>query len=810
MYALEADPRNYQKEGQPEPVGEVKEVRINGKKFKLGKSVEGEFEAALKEVLARHLSAFAWSAADMTGINPDFLGHRLYINPHVRPIAQQRRKFNDEKRQAIREEVGKLVDAGHIREIQYLKWLSNVVMVKKSNGKWRMCVDFTDLNSACLKDCYPLPNISILVDNASGHRLLSFIDAFSGYNQIRMHPSDEEKTAFMAESANYCYKVMPFGLKNVGATYQRLMDKILQPMFGRNVHAYVDDMVVTSPKEAAHLADLEELFCTINECGLKLNPEKCVFDVCAGKFLGFLLTKRGIEANPDKCATIIQMKSPTNTKEVKQLTGRMAALSRFLSASGDKGYPYFSCLRKNERFQWTEDCEEAFRRLKEYLAQLFVLCRSIPGKPLRLYLCVTDRAINSVIVQDYERAQKPVYYVSKVLQGAETRYQSVEKAALAVVLTARRLRHYFQGFTVITMTDLLLRQVLGKPDLAGRLVKWAVELSEFDIRFEPRGPLKGQFLVDFVAEMTPDRAPQSEDFVWNLSVDGASNLKGSGAGIILEGPQGVLLERALRFSFKTRNNQAEYEALIAGILLAQEMGVRRLLAKSDSQLIVGQITGNFQAKDPHLALYLNYVKTLADNFTSFELTHVPREQNSRADLLSKLATSGKGGTHRTVIQETMRAPRVTMGDAQEECVNATELGTKETWMTPYALYLSDGILPTEPECAKMIRRNAKRYTLLDGHLFRSGYTHPLLTCVDEEQSARILFELHEGSCESHIGGRALSLKAIRAGYYWPTMKADCHLYAKNANNVRSMQIGTISPHKSYTRYLARGHSTHGV
>ena len=164
----------------------------------------------------------------------------------VRPVRQRRRKFNEERRLVIREETQKMLSAEHIREIQYPEWLANVVLVKKANGKWRMCVDFTDLNKACPKDSYPLPNIDALLDSALGCKMLSFLDAFSRYNQIKMHPRDEGKTTFMTETCSYCYKVIPFGLKNVGATYQRLMDKVLAPMLGRNVQAYVDDMVVTS------------------------------------------------------------------------------------------------------------------------------------------------------------------------------------------------------------------------------------------------------------------------------------------------------------------------------------------------------------------------------------------------------------------------------------------------------------------------------------------------------------------------------------------------------------------------------------
>jgi len=254
-----------------------------------------------------------------------------------------------------------------------------------------------------------------------------------------MHPNDESKTAFMTELTSYCYKVMPFGLKNADATYQRLMDRILTSMLRRNVHAYVDDMVVTSKEKKQHVTDLEELFSTIGKYNLKLNPEKCVFGVEAGKFLGFMLTERGIEANPEKCVAIIEMRSPATVKEVQQLTGRMTALSRFLSSNGDKGYPYFQCLMKNNHFVWTSEYEEAFVQLKEYLASPPVLGRPMVGLPLRLYFSITNRVINSVIVQDQDQVQKPIYFIIKVLQGPEERYQAIEKVALAVVFIARRL-----------------------------------------------------------------------------------------------------------------------------------------------------------------------------------------------------------------------------------------------------------------------------------------------------------------------------------------------------------------------------------
>jgi len=248
----ELDTRLVHSERRPQPVGEIKEVLIEGKKLRIGGDLSLEQEQQLVQVLKKNLSSFAWSVADMIGIDPDFLCHKLNINPSAKPKVQRRRQLSGDRAQAATEEVCKLLEAAHIQEIQYPTWLANVVMVKKSIRKWRMCVDFTNLNNACPKDSYPLPNIDALVDSASGCALLSFLDANSGYNQIKMHSLDEDKTTFMGGTTNYCYRVMPFGLKNAGATYQRLMDRILVSMLGRNVHAYVDDMVVTSIKEKRH------------------------------------------------------------------------------------------------------------------------------------------------------------------------------------------------------------------------------------------------------------------------------------------------------------------------------------------------------------------------------------------------------------------------------------------------------------------------------------------------------------------------------------------------------------------------------
>uniref|UniRef100_A0A2N9GJD4 Reverse transcriptase n=1 Tax=Fagus sylvatica TaxID=28930 RepID=A0A2N9GJD4_FAGSY len=243
-------------------------------------------------------------------------------------LTSKRRVFAPERNAAVVEEVDKLLKAGFIREVYYPEWLANVVMVKKSMGKWRICVDFTDLNKACPKDSYPLPRIDQRVDSTAGHKLLSFMDAFSGYNQIQMTEEDQEKTAFITSRGLFCYKAMPFGLKNTGATYQKLVNKMFHDQIGRNVEVYVDDMLVKRKKDENHLADLKETFQALRRYNMKLNPAKCVFGVSSGKFLGFMVLQHGIEANPDKIKAILEMSPPKTVKEVQSLTGKAAALNR--------------------------------------------------------------------------------------------------------------------------------------------------------------------------------------------------------------------------------------------------------------------------------------------------------------------------------------------------------------------------------------------------------------------------------------------------------------------------------------------------
>ena len=258
----------------------------------------------------------------------------------------------------------KLKRVGVIKEVFYPQWLANTMVVKKKTRKLRICVDFTDLNKACPKDPFPMPQIDQLVDAIVGHPQMSFLDAFQGYHQIPLALDDQEKTAFVTPTGNYHYKVMPFGLKNAGSTYQWMMTKMFESQLGKSIEVYVDDMVVKSRVVSEHVGDLTDIFEILRKHKLRLNTSNCSFGVGSGKFLGYMVTHRGIEVNPDHIKAINSLQPPQNPKEVQKLTGMTAVLNQFISRSANKCRPFFLLLHKWKEFKWSDECVVAFQQLK--------------------------------------------------------------------------------------------------------------------------------------------------------------------------------------------------------------------------------------------------------------------------------------------------------------------------------------------------------------------------------------------------------------------------------------------------------------
>ena len=503
------------------------------------------------------------------------------------------------------------------------------------------------------------------------------------------------------------------------------------------------------------------------------------------------------------------MPSSKSIKEVQRLNRRIAALSRFISKSSDHCVSFFKALKGKKDFEWTPECEDAFQRLKTYLASPPVLSKPQTGDSLYLYLSVSDHAVCSVLIRNDGREQRPVYYVSRALLDAKTRYSYIEKLALALVSAARKLRAYFHCHKIIVMFSYPLRATLHNPDTAGRMMKWAVELGEYGLEYQPRTTIKSQVLADFVAEFTgttqglesePIRDDELEEPItsdppvepsittptkvsnepqqtsvpekpstdmgkdpppsWTLFVDGSSNEFRSGAGIVLTDPNGLKLEQSVRFGFQASNNEAEYEALLAGLRLAKAVGADRLEARSDSQLVVNQIKGDYAAKDEKMIAYLSKVTEMINGFVHFEIQQLPRSANRQADALANLGSKTEEELCRKISVEFLAEPSIDTAPPAEVHVHEIVNESVASWMDPILDYILHGTQPINKAEARRLRAVVARYTIVDGKLFKRSYTGPLLRCLADNEALQVLTEIHEGHCGNHSGGRTLAHKAM--------------------------------------------------
>ncbi|XP_019236965.1 PREDICTED: uncharacterized protein LOC109217196 [Nicotiana attenuata] len=417
----------------------------------------------------------------------------------------------------------------------------------------------------------------------------------------------------------------------------------------------------------------------------------------------------------------------------------------------DEGHRIHKILTSKKQVQKLTDCIEALRKLKAYFSSPPLLAKEEPGERLLVYLAVSEVAVSAVLVLENKGTQTPIYYISKNLVDAETRYPHLEKLALALVVASRKLRPYFQHHAIAVVTTFPLRSILHIPDLSGRLAKWAIELSEHDIAYQLRTTIKSQVLADFVADFSAEilsevkqetlRTSPGQPDLWVLYTDGASNASGFGLGLVLEVPTGEVIRQSIRCPAMT-NNEAEYEAVIAGLELALKYGARRVVLRCDSQLVVNQVTGTFQIKEQRLQKYQAEIHKLLE-FDECRLNQIPQAQNIEADGLAKLAATTKNITKENVVT---------------------------------LLHSS------------IDRIEAARYSLINHDLYKRTFGGPLAKCLGPSQTRRVLEEVHEGHCGARTGNRALVKCLIRAGYYWPTMKRKPQIMSKDVNSVKNMHL----------------------
>ncbi|VFQ98945.1 unnamed protein product [Cuscuta campestris] len=613
-----------------EPEAETVEIELHpgdsSRMVRIGANLPEDLKAQITRVLQEYAGIFAWSVADMPGIDRSVICHRLAVREGSRPVRQKKRYLASDRRDFVKKEVKDLLSVGHIREVKYPDWY------------------------------------------------------------------------------------------------------------------------------------------------LRLNPKKCIFAVRTGKFLGFMVTKRGIEPNPEKIRAITEMQAPTSVRDVQKLTGRLGRESAKERAS--------RLSRDGKKFQ-------DFFRL--------------------LYLGISPNAVSSVLIRD-DGAQKPIYYVSKALNGAESRYTAMEKTAYALFISAKKLTSYFQAHPVEVLTDQPLGAVLRNSTSSGRMVKWAMMLTQFHIEYRPRSAIKGQALADFLVEMTcltpdlPVNKPTEQ--WWEMAVDGASGPRGYGGGIVFTTPEGFKIYHAIVFNFKLTNNEAEYEALAGGLRLAQALKISRVSIKSDSSLIVGQVTSNMEAREGRMAQYKDLVLALLKGFEEFKIAQIPRAENADADLLSKLTQYAP--EHVSKLARVEILDRASIEKLEVAAITAGSqfdrsnlVGADDHCMYDLMEYLMDGSLPEQDDRARKVKLRAPRFQVLDGKLYKRAFWGPLLRCLTNREAERVIAEVHEGVCAAHQMSRTLSQRIILLGYYWPTIVQDCERYVQKC---RMCQVFYKYPGRPATYY----------
>ncbi|GJU60443.1 reverse transcriptase domain-containing protein [Tanacetum coccineum] len=440
---------------------------------------------------------------------------------------------------------------------------------------------------------------------------------------------------------------------------------------------------------------------------------------------------------------------------------------------------------KTGSLQTIEEAKAAFKQMKEHIAKLPMLTALEEQEELIVYLAASKEAVSAVLMTEREARQMPIYFVSRALRGPKINYTAMEKLVLALVHASKRLRRYFQAHPITVITDQPIKNILSNPKVAGRMQKWSIQLGEFGIHYRPRVSVKGQVLADFIVERPEDEgqdnsAKEEEPLParWTLFTDGSSCVDGCGAGVILTDPEGMEFTYALRFQFETTNNEAEYEALIAGLRIAEKMGVRNLEVNVDSKLVANQVNGTYIAKETDMIKYLEKVRALTSTFRAFSIKQVPRSKNKKADALSKMASTSFAHLSKQVLVEELKEKSV---NEREVLAVVEEEG--DTWMTPIHEYLTDETLPAERKKARAIKRKSQRFAIINGILYKKSFLGPWLRCVGPSQANYVLREIHEGSCSMHAGTRSVVAKALRTGYYWPTMHIDARALNKSMSRM---------------------------
>ena len=483
----------------------------NPQNINLGLGLSLEEKEAFIRLLKKNKQVFAWKYDDLKTYDTSIIQHTIPMLPDQKPIQQKLRKIHPNLESQIKTELNKLLKAKIIFPVRHSNWVSNMVPVRKKNGDIRICIDFRNLNKASLKDNFPLPTMEQILQSVAGSELMSFLDGFSGYNQVLVHPDDQLKTTFRTKWGTYAYQKMPFGLINAGATFQRAMDIAFKGLINRIVVVYLDDITVFSKERSSHLQDLNQIFQRCKRYGISLNPRKSFFALDQGKLLGFIVSKKGIYIDPDRIKEIFEISFPHNKKSMQSFLGQINFVKRFVQDFSQIILPLQTMIKKNSVFKWGSAEKEAFELIKQSIINAPALNTPNFSNHFTLYTIVSNSSYAAVLTQlNDHNLEAPISFFSSNLQGAELNYSQVEKQAFAVFKAVKHYRPFLlKSHTKIIVPFSAVRQLLIQRELGEKRANWVTALQEYDLEIKPAKIVRGQGFCRILAGAS--NIPESSD-----------------------------------------------------------------------------------------------------------------------------------------------------------------------------------------------------------------------------------------------------------------------------------------------------------
>eukprot|EP00253_Pinus_taeda_P002632 PITA_02632 len=484
-----------------------------GKTLNINKNLETSKQEKLTKILQKHSTAFAWEYTDMKGIDPKTCIHHIYIEENSRPIRQLQRRMNPNLREIVKEELQKLLNVNFIYPILDSQWVSPLVIVPKKNGKWRVFIDYRELNKATLKDHFPLPFIDQVLVALAGKEYFSFLDGFSGCNQIQVAPEDQDKTTFTYPWGTFAYRVLPFGLCNAPATFQREVLGIFSDLIHDCVEVYMDDFTVYGDSFEEALENLEKVLIRCKETNIFLSYEKWFMMFIEGIVLGHHISGDGIKVDRSKVEFISKFPIPNCQKDVRSFLGFTGYYRRFIEKFTKIASPLFKLLTKDCELKWDPDCQFAFETLKTRIFEAPILRGPNWKLPFHISVDASDTSLGAVLGQK-DLFPYAIYYTSKNLTPTELNYTVTEKEFLVVVHAINKFRHYITGYKNFVHTDhSTIRYLMKKPVTNGRVTRWLLLLQEFNITVLDR-PGKQNTVADFFSRIqnTNEDSPVEDKF----------------------------------------------------------------------------------------------------------------------------------------------------------------------------------------------------------------------------------------------------------------------------------------------------------